>query len=115
MVEHLGQFLFGQLVSLFPSTRAAAQLPSNANYYVRQPLEIELNDMPTWQFLANFAINTTSHQQQLLVTELREKILDNVVSVQKGWVTEEPLKQAKMRNVNIFLNALGLDASQITL
>lgn len=115
MVEHLGQFIFGQLSSLFPSSRLAAHLPPGANYYVRQPLDAELNDTATWQFLANFAINTTTHQQQLLVTELREKILENVVSVTKGWVADEVLQQAKMRNVNIFLNALGLDASQITL
>jgi DNA topoisomerase 2-associated protein PAT1 len=115
MVEHLGQFLFGHLLTLFPSTRTQAHLPTGTTYYVRPPVEVELNDLATWQFLANFGINTTNHQQQLLVTELREKILDSVVTVRKGWVADENLKQAKVRNVNIFLNALGLDASQIAL
>jgi DNA topoisomerase 2-associated protein PAT1 len=115
MVEHLGQFLFGHLLTLFSSTRTQAHLPAAATYYVRPPIEVEHNDIATWQFLANFGINTTNHQQQLLVTELREKILDSVVSVRKGWITDENLSQAKTRNVNILLHALGLDSSQIAL
>jgi len=115
MVEHLGQFLFGHLLTLFSSTRTQAHLPAATTYYVRPPIDVELNDIATWQFLANFGINTTNHQQQLLVTELREKILDSVVSGRKGWITDETLSQAKMRNVNILLHALGLDSSQIAL
>lgn len=110
-----GQRVFGNLRWLFPSERAALNRPPGANYYGQNSLELENSDLAAWNLLAQFSINATSVQQQLIITELREKILDSVVSVKQGWIQDEMLKQAKLRNVNCLLNALGLDAAQISL
>lgn len=75
----------------------------------------DLRDQPVWQFLATFALHADHEMQQFLVTRLREKILDNVLAVSKGFVTNEEEQNLKITNVNILLHALGLDSSQITL
>jgi len=72
-------------------------------------------DQPVWQFLAALALHASNEQQQVLVTTLREKVLENVASANKGWVTDEDERIAKIGNVNLFLHALGLDSSQITI
>jgi DNA topoisomerase 2-associated protein PAT1 len=113
MFDHLCQFLFGNLLSLFPSTRMAASLPLGPNYYLRMSKAVDLADQSVWQFLAALALCASNEQQQRLVTELREKVLENVVSATKGWVSDESERQAKLDNVNLFLHALGLDSSQI--
>ena len=61
------------------------------------------------------AVPASMEQQQILVTQLREKVLENVLSVHKGWVADESERNLKLRSVNIFLHALGLDSSQINL
>lgn len=61
------------------------------------------------------AVPATLEQQSILVTQLREKVLENVLSAHKGWAVDESERNAKLRNVNIFLHALGLDSSQINL
>lgn len=76
---------------------------------------IDIIDQPVWQFLAALALHAASEQQHLLVTALRDKILDNVVSVNKGWIQDEGERQTKLANVNLFLHALGLDSSQIVM
>jgi DNA topoisomerase 2-associated protein PAT1 len=63
------------------------------------------------------------NQQQALVTEVREKVLENVMKAKTAAANAgaaqgqdaagEAVAQAKIRNVNTFLHALGLDASQI--
>ena len=78
-------------------------------------VEGDLLDQPTWKFLATFALHADNEQQQILVTTLREKILDNVLAVNQGFVTDEAEQNLKITNVNIFLHALGLDSSQIAL
>jgi DNA topoisomerase 2-associated protein PAT1 len=55
------------------------------------------------------------YQQQALVAEVREKVLENIVSANGGYVTDEAERQAKIANVNLFLHALGLDSSQVAL
>lgn len=75
----------------------------------------DILEEPVWQFLAMLSLEATNEQQQLLVTTLREKILDNVMSVSKGMVADEAVQQIKISNVNIFLHALGLDSSQISM
>jgi DNA topoisomerase 2-associated protein PAT1 len=162
----LFEALRGNLVSLFPSTRAVSNLPFGADVYLagafsssslissngtsattsdaddskRQPrAEIDVEDQPVWQLLAALAVCADMAQQQLLVTEAREKVLENVAAATKGVVSPEvaalkivrslvsPLLlsafQSKLTdffclrqaNVNLLLQSLGLDASQITL
>lgn len=72
-------------------------------------------DEPVWQFCAALAVNADMQQQQQLVAELRDKVLENVASATKGWVTDERTRAMKIANVNLFLHALGLDSSQIML
>jgi DNA topoisomerase 2-associated protein PAT1 len=101
MFDHLFQLLQPHLLFLFPSTRlalAAASLPPNTAI---TPLHgTDALDQPVWQFL---------------VTSLREKVLENVASANKVWVTDEDERIAKIGNVNLFLHALGLDSSQISI
>ncbi|KAG1850650.1 topoisomerase II-associated protein PAT1 [Suillus subluteus] len=110
MFDHLFQLLMPHFVLLFPSTRLVAQpLP------VAAPLPpTDILDQPVWQFLAALALHASSDQQSILVTSLREKVLDIVTSVSKGWVPDEEARQTKLANVNLFLHALGLDSSQIS-
>lgn len=77
-------------------------------------MDADLLDQPVWKFLATFALHADNEQQQVLVSTLREKILDNVLAVNKGFVTDEAEQTLKITNVNIFLHALGLDSSQIS-
>ncbi|KAL5537061.1 PAT1 [Sanghuangporus sanghuang] len=111
VIVHLFQFLAPNLLSLFPSSRIALlRSPSTGVLSV----EADLLDQPVWKFLATFALHADNDQQQFLVSTLREKILDNIVAVHKGLVDGEAEQNIKITNVNIFLHALGLDSSQIT-
>ena len=99
------------LLILFPSTRT----PSLRDAAGVTTSDADLLDQPVWKFLATIALRASNEQQQTLVTSLREKILDNVAAVKKGFVTDEAERELKIANVNIFLHALGLDSSQIPL
>lgn len=122
MFDHLFQLLAPHFLLLFPSTRRTLQLaatPTQHNVHGRmlpQPPGAEMLDQPVWQFLAALALHASSEQQSTLVAGLREKVLENVASAQKGWgVMNEEDREAKLANVNLFLHALGLDSSQITI
>jgi len=109
MLDHLYQLLTPHFASLFPSTRLASVMSPIGN----GPTDII--DQPVWQFLAALALHASPEQQQLLVTALREKVLENVTSANKGWVADEEERRTKLANVNLFLHALGLDSSQIAM
>lgn len=109
MFNTLFHIIAQHLLLLFPSTRAAAI--SGANF-VPTP-QHEIADQQIWQLLAAIALHSTLEQQQHLVTTLREKILESVVSVSRGWAGSEEDTAIKLANVNIFLHALGLDSSQV--
>ncbi|CAH7665743.1 topoisomerase II-associated protein PAT1 [Phakopsora pachyrhizi] len=108
--------------SLFPSTRASAALPFGTSLmyssdspelyskHLRKTIDVE--DEPVWQLMAALAVSTDSDGQQALVGGLKDKVLENVIASQKNWVTAE-LSTLKIRNVNILLHALGLDATMI--
>ena len=122
MFDHLFQLLAPHFLLLFPSTRRALQLaatPTQHNIHGRTPPQApgtEMLDQPVWQFLAALALHASTEQQSTLVAGLREKVLENVASAQKGWgVGDEEDREAKLANVNLFLHALGLDSSQITI
>jgi DNA topoisomerase 2-associated protein PAT1 len=106
--DHLFQLLTPQFLLLFPSTRVASVAPL-------EHVHTDAIDQPVWQFLAAVALHAASEQQHILVTALRDKILDNVASVNKGWIRDEEEREMKLANVNLFLHALGLDSSQIVM
>lgn len=45
--------------------------------------DIDLDDEPVWRFLAAVAVCADPQEQQDLVTAVREKVLENVVSAKK--------------------------------
>ncbi|KAI0691472.1 topoisomerase II-associated protein PAT1 [Cerioporus squamosus] len=97
---------------LFPSVRLA--LLANTSF-VNVP-NADVIDQPVWQFLATLAVHANEEQQQALVAGLREIVLENVATATKGWGNDsEERRRLRLANVNIFLHALGLDSSQITL
>ena len=60
-------------------------------------------DFYAWQFLALLAMNIESDRKRSMILELRDKIL----------VIVEEADERAVKNLNVFLNALGLDASQL--
>ncbi|EST04559.1 Topoisomerase II-associated protein PAT1 [Kalmanozyma brasiliensis GHG001] len=124
----------GKLPTLFPSTRTKQSLPFGVSYYMGSGLgqqlsaqtvggkyrNVDLEDEPTWNLMAALAIGSTMEQQQVLVQELREKILENVISAKEwqkrnpGMVQDEFNPDIRIRNVNLLLHALNLDAAQIS-
>ncbi|KAJ2513312.1 DNA topoisomerase 2-associated protein pat1 [Coemansia sp. RSA 1939] len=100
LYSHLFNSLHGGLSSIFPPP-ALSQLPS--------PLE----DLHAWQFLAALASGASVDQQHALVAEVREKVLEKVQLAKSGRLPAE-IAAALISNVNLFLNALGLDASQVS-
>ncbi|SPO28397.1 related to PAT1 - topoisomerase II-associated protein [Ustilago trichophora] len=124
----------GKLATLFPSTRTKLSLPFGVSYYMGSGLgqqlsaqtvggkyrNVDLEDEPSWNLMAALAIGSTMEQQQILVQELREKILENVISA-KEWQKRNPAAvqdefnpDIRIRNVNLLLHALNLDAAQIS-
>ncbi|KAI0031285.1 topoisomerase II-associated protein PAT1 [Vararia minispora EC-137] len=115
MFDHLFDLLARHLIYLFPSTRLTLNT-SALQTGVPLPAHTESLDRSVWQFLAAMALHASSEQQQILVTTLREKVLENVASATKGWGNvDEEERAEKLANVNLFLHALGLDSSQISL
>lgn len=111
MFDHLFQLLSPSFLQLFPSTRMAATMPIE----LANDPSLDILDQPVWSFLAAVALHGVPHQHQFLVTAVREKVLHNVLTVNKGWVADEDTRQTKLANVNVFLHALGLDSSHITM
>ena len=105
MLNHLFQLLAPYLLQLFPSNRLAPRTPPSAG-----PTPTDIIDQPVWQFLAALALHASTEQQQVLVTILREKVLENVMGTNQSWADEDE-RRAKLTNVNLFLNALGIQFS----
>lgn len=51
--------------------------------------DIDLDDEPVWRFLAALAVSADPGEQQLLVTAVRDKVLEHVTSATKQWITPE--------------------------
>ena len=117
--EKLGrQDLFNQLFTvltphllyLFPSVRQAVA----NNIPLANVPDSDDADQPVWQFLAILAAHAAVEQQQILVSSIKERVLESVASANKGYgVKDEDQRAKRLANVNIFLHALGLDSSQI--
>ncbi|GAC99644.1 topoisomerase II [Pseudozyma hubeiensis SY62] len=124
----------GMLPTLFPSTRSKQSLPFGVSYYMGSGLgqqlsaqtvggkyrNVDLEDEPSWNLMAALAIGSDMEQQQVLVQELRDKILENVISANE-WAKRNPGARQdefnpdiRIRNVNLLLHALNLDAAQIS-
>jgi len=76
-----------QLVALFPSTRLAAALPFGiAQYQSLDALrpEADFDDEPVWRFLAAVAVCADPDQQQVLVTGVRDKVIEGVRAARQG-------------------------------
>lgn len=112
--DHFFQLLVPYFPMMFPSTRFALS-PAHAATETAVVHQTDLLDQPVWQFLAAVALHASPDQQSTLVAGLRDKVLENVASVQKGWIADEEERSTKLANVNLFLHALGLDSSQITI
>ena len=111
MFDHMFQLLTPSLLYMFPSVRIAI---ANNIPLANVPNTDDL-DGPVWQLMATLALHASVEQQQILVTSLRERILENIAAVNKGWVADEEVKKERIENVNYLLHALGLDASQVSL
>ncbi|KAG2216550.1 hypothetical protein INT45_006026, partial [Circinella minor] len=119
--------LFGLLqthyASIFPSFYYLVPIQPNISAI---QLSLGVDDMYVWQFLAAMAVGASMEQQHILVTEVRqredtnffflyrERVMENIVLAHSN---RFPAVQASQRlsNVNLFLHALGLDSSQVTL
>ncbi|KAJ1726390.1 DNA topoisomerase 2-associated protein pat1 [Coemansia biformis] len=101
LYNHLFGTLQGGLSSVFPPA-ALSQ--------AGDPLE----DAYAWQFLATLALGASVEQQHALVTEVRDKVLEAIQLAKSGRFPAD-VAAAITANINLFLNTLGLDASQVTM
>ncbi|KAJ2663768.1 DNA topoisomerase 2-associated protein pat1 [Coemansia sp. RSA 1199] len=100
LYAHLFNALRGNVSALFPPPPPPAQLPGPAD------------DVHAWQFLAALAAAASVEQQHMLVSEARGHVLASVQLAKSGRLPSD-VASAITANVNLFLNALGLDASQV--
>ncbi|EMR11292.1 hypothetical protein PNEG_00321 [Pneumocystis murina B123] len=80
--------------------------------YIFPPSLSFSDEIYPWQFMAACAISSTLEQQHILVTEVREKVMDNVISSKH---LPPDIAAIKLGNVNLFLHALGLDIEQLNI
>lgn len=74
------------------------------------PTSHHIEEIYPWQFLAACAVSASPEQQHALVNEARDRVLDNV---QAATSLPKELADIKRANVNLFLHAIGLDATQL--
>ncbi|WVW80861.1 hypothetical protein I302_102851 [Kwoniella bestiolae CBS 10118] len=111
--------LLPHLNDLFPSSVAQKAAFGPGAYLIggdavsdREGQEMERREAEVWGFVAVLAVNAAEEDQTNLVGALREKILHTVQSSRHPTVSPARAEM-KLRNVNMFLNGLGLDASMI--
>ncbi|KIY44740.1 hypothetical protein FISHEDRAFT_67415 [Fistulina hepatica ATCC 64428] len=115
--QHVFTLLFNTVLpyinTFFPSMRVANS----------DDPHIWVLDQPVWQLLSTFVLQATPDETSVLVATLRGKILEDVSCAKKGWVidaetgtvADENERAQRLANVDLFLNALNLDSSKITL
>ncbi|WVQ85901.1 hypothetical protein IAT38_008069 [Cryptococcus sp. DSM 104549] len=111
--------LLPHLPELFPSSVAAKATFGPSAYLItgealseRDAVEMERREAEVWGLAAALAMNAAEAEQTDLVASLREKILHTVQSSRQPG-TSPARAEMKLRNVNVFLNGLGLDAAMI--
>lgn len=119
--DYFLQTISPHLPDLFPATLAqkAAFGPSayllSSEGQARQDRdhgEMERREAEVWGLAAALAVNAPEDQQTNLVAALRDKILHTVQAARDPKTPREKA-ELKLRNVNMFLHGLGLDASMI--
>ncbi|WVR08571.1 hypothetical protein IAU60_005626 [Kwoniella sp. DSM 27419] len=109
--------LLPHLPDLFPASVAQRAAFGPGAYLLqadageREGVEMERREAEVWGFAAALAVNAAEEDQTALVGALREKILHTVQSARPDLTSAR--SQIKIRNANLFLNALGLDAAMI--
>lgn len=111
----------GQLPQLFFSTRLQSYLPFGVDMYMasRRPgaasPDPDAEDEPVWNLMALLAIHADLAQQQVIVQELREKILSNVMAAAHGAKTPGGAapgsEDVRIRNVNLLVRLVRLTAA----
>ncbi|KAG8824441.1 hypothetical protein FRC19_001790 [Serendipita sp. 401] len=96
---------------MFPSTRVLSGFPPDSIEALQVSLVTDGYDLHVWRFLAGFALEGTLEQHSRLVTQLRAKVMGTLGMAQQ--MEEGKAKARKIRNVDLFLNALGLSSSQL--
>lgn len=99
LTEKMFEALEGHLLEFFTTPNVNVNTNANANAN-----EHSSRDFYAWQCLALLAMNVESDQKRAMILELRDKIL---MVVESG-------DERAIKNLNVFLNALGLDASQLS-
>lgn len=88
--DHLSEFFaFLPTQKIEPGMKPATSVTSHS-YYI-------------WQFMALLALNMEDERKRAIVLELRERILAIVAQGERS----------EVKHLNVFLNALGLDAEQL--
>lgn len=102
LTEKIFDALDGHLLEFFhqPSVHAAGHAAGPGP--VPPPYE-DTREFYAWQFMALLAMNVDADRKRTMILELRDRIL----AVVEGGVSKA------ISNLNVFLNALGLDASQL--
>jgi len=110
LYQQLYDKLHDQFLTFFPPP---VILPGNNQAINAVHLANNADDTYVWQFLAAIAVGASMEQQHSLVTEVRDRVMEDIVMSSSNRL---PAEQAahKISNVNLFLHALGLDASQVT-
>ncbi|WVQ70712.1 hypothetical protein IAR50_000234 [Cryptococcus sp. DSM 104548] len=112
--------LLPSLPDLFPSSIAVKHAFGPSAYLLstmehlpdHEGLEMERREAEAWGFAAALAVNANEEEQTALVAALREKILHTVQGARSTAISQARA-DLKLRNVNMFLNGLGLDAAMI--
>ena len=92
-----------RFVQLFPPSHIMPPIVFGSSGASALPQPIAVDDQYVWQFMSAVAMGANLNQQRILVAELRDKIFEVVSSGGPDGT----------RRVNMFLNAIGLDASQL--
>lgn len=93
--------LENQFASLFPPSHIIPSImDSSSTSQISRPIPVD--ETYVWNFLAALAASSTIEQHRVLVSEARDKIFEIISQGPSG-----------VKKVDLFLNALGLDSSQL--
>ncbi|EPY52871.1 topoisomerase II-associated deadenylation- dependent mRNA-decapping factor [Schizosaccharomyces cryophilus OY26] len=97
------EMIFNGLFDRLKDHFATVFPPPNARAYA--------DESYPWEFLAACATAASSDQHFVLVSETRDRVLDNIITSKRA---PEEIAVVRIANVNLFLNAMGLDARQLS-